>query len=248
MHRVQYQQESRELLARRHVVDQSAAIQDFSPKFREYEFRNECDSSREITKDEALCTIRDIPPDRQLPIDGRGGLSDVKSWIGKDRDVDIAIVEKFPWLMTDEQRDRAQRARLERSDAQDERGEAVLLMREADAVDRLAERQHQVAAGGEAGEDTQYDGVAARHERAADELRSEAGFAYDSAERREAMAKGLDHVENRAAVQARVRSDVAQGRPATDAVTKAARRAPKARKNKGSPQVAWKTQRLGQGR
>ncbi len=35
-------------------------------------------------------------------------------------------------------------------------------------------------------------------------------------------------------VEARVRSDVAQGRPPSDAVAQAARRAPKARKTKGS--------------
>lgn len=82
----------------------------------------------------------------------------------------------------------------------------------------------------------------------AGEMREDSGQAYDSAERREAMVQGLDHIENRAAVDARVRSDVAQGRPATEAVANAPGRAPKARKTKGSPQTAPKVQRAGQGR
>lgn len=80
------------------------------------------------------------------------------------------------------------------------------------------------------------------------EMREHAGRAYDSAERREAMAQGLDHIENRAAVDARVHSDVAQGRPATDAVAHLPGRAPEARKTKGSPQTARKVQRTGQSR
>ena len=87
----------------------------------------------------------------------------------------------------------------------------------------------------------------AEHGRAS-ELREDAGQSYDSAERREAMAQGLDHIENRAAVEARVRSDVAQGRPAADAVTSAPGRAPKARKTRGVPQTARTRQRPGQGR
>jgi hypothetical protein len=66
-------------------------------------------------------------------------------------------------------------------------------------------------------------------------LRSDAGAAYDSAERREAMARGLGHIENRVAADARVRSDVAQGRPATAAVANTPVRAPKARKTKSGP-------------
>ena len=68
------------------------------------------------------------------------------------------------------------------------------------------------------------------------------------AERREAMAQGLDHIENRAAVDARVRSDVAQGRPAAEAVANPPGRAPKARKTKGNPETARAVQRAGQSR
>lgn len=72
----------------------------------------------------------------------------------------------------------------------------------------------------------------------ASELREDAGPAYDSAERREAMAASLDHLGNPAVVDARMRSDVAQGRPATEAVTSSPARTPKARKTKGRAQAA----------
>ncbi len=48
----------------------------------------------------------------------------------------------------------------------------------------------------------------AEHGRAG-KIREDAGLAYDSTQRREAMAQGLDHIQNRAAVDARVRADVA---------------------------------------
>ena len=79
-------------------------------------------------------------------------------------------------------------------------------------------------------------------------MREDAGHSYDSAERREAMAQGFDHIENRAAVDARVRSDVAQGRPATEATKGAPGKAPKARKNRSGPQTARTVQRTGQSR
>lgn len=82
----------------------------------------------------------------------------------------------------------------------------------------------------------------------ADELRDKGGRAYDSAERRETMAGGLDPVENRAAVDARVQSDVAQGRPATDATAHAPGRAPKARKTQAGPQTPRTVQRAGRSR
>lgn len=128
--------------------------------------------------------------------------------------------------------DRAERARNaaegERGEDQRDQAEAVSLMARAAAVDQEAEAER--------GEDP--DGPAV-----AEELGAEGGLAYDSAERRDAMAEGLDHLANRAAVDARVRADVAQGRPAADAVAAGPAQAPRARKGRKGPQTAQKVQR-----
>ena len=172
--------------------------------------------------------------------------------------------------------ERADRARgqaaEERTGATGDRAEAVGLMAAADATDRAADADAQRAEAEARAQDVdpeladaidpqqsrQAEEAQAEADRAgneadvehgrASEMREDAGQSYDSAERREAMAQGLDHIENRAAVDARVRSDVAQGRPATDAVTNAPGRAPKARKTKGSPQTARTVQRTGRSR
>ena len=162
--------------------------------------------------------------------------------------------------------ERAERARAdanqERGGARDDRAEAVGLMAAANATDRAAEADVR-AAEAEADDPelidpqqrdpAQVDVDEARaaaeteHGRAS-EMREDAGHSYDSAERREAMAQGFDHIENRAAVDARVRSDVAQGRPATEATKGAPGKAPKARKNRSGPQTARTVQRTGQSR
>lgn len=81
-------------------------------------------------------------------------------------------------------------------------------MARADAADQRAEMEAERAHGAEGRGDgdgaMQHRNEADKQEHWADELR-------------ETLAEGLDHVENRAAVDARVRSDVAQARPATDA-------------------------------
>lgn len=163
--------------------------------------------------------------------------------------------------------ERAERARADanqqRGGARDDRAEAAGLMAAANATDRAAEadfraaevvaEQRELADLIDPQRDPQADVDEARaaaeteHGRAS-EMREDAGQSYDSAERREAMAKGFDHIENRAAVDARVRSDVAQGRPATEATKGAPGKAPKARKNRSGPQTARTAQRTGQSR
>ncbi|GGK76679.1 hypothetical protein [Ornithinimicrobium pekingense] len=135
-----------------------------------------------------------------------------------------------------------------------DRAEAAAVMATAEVTDRAAETHAQDLGHGpvDVAEPLADSGsvlpqVAAEQDRAED-LRGEAGIAYDSAARREAMAQGLDHIENRGAVEARVRSDVAQGRPPTEAVTSAPGRAPKARKTRGAPQAARAVQRTGRSR
>jgi hypothetical protein len=73
------------------------------PTFSVYEFRDEADSSRAITKAEALETVDRLPADTRLSADGRGELNDVQRWIGRDVDVDRAIAQKFPHLLVGEQ-------------------------------------------------------------------------------------------------------------------------------------------------
>lgn len=84
--------------------------------------------------------------------------------------------------------------------------------------------------------------------RAGAELRKDGHAAYDSAERRQDLAASLDHIGNSAAAEARVRADVAQGRPATDATASKLGKAPKARKTRGSGQTARTAQRTGRSR
>lgn len=165
------------------------------------------------------------------------------------------------------------RAERARSGAQEERGaaraetaQAVGLMAGADAADHRAEaaadQQEEVPDWVEAMEWYHDNNIEAADEEAElasgtqwtgdsgrpDRLRDDGHVAYDSAERRQSMAEGLDHIENKAAVDARVRSDVAQGRPATDATAAAPGRAPKARKTRGVTQPARTVQRTGRSR
>jgi hypothetical protein len=164
--------------------------------------------------------------------------------------------------------ERAERARAdanqERGGARDDRAEAVGLMAAANATDRAAEADVRAAEAAAddpeladlidpqqrdpEGEVDEARAAAETEHGRASEMREDAGHSYDSAERREAMAQGFDHIENRAAVDARVRSDVAQGRPATEATKGAPGKAPKARKNRSGPQTARTVQRTGQSR
>lgn len=149
--------------------------------------------------------------------------------------------------------ERAERARAEAAEQRDgagtETAEAVGLMAGADAADRRAEmqgdQQHLAEDRGDPDDVAWHAAARETEEDTADELRHDAGHAYDSAERREELAGSLDHIENKAAAEARVRSDVAQGRPATDATTNTATRASKAHKTRGTTRTV---QRPGRGR
>ena len=153
--------------------------------------------------------------------------------------------------------DRAEHARHaateQRGAAGAETAEAVGLMIGADAADRRAEqeaaRQREAEDRGDSEEAGTHAGHRELEEHSAEAQRDQAGTVYDSAERRERLAEGLDHIENRAAIDARVRSDVAQGRPATEAVAHAPGKAPTARRARGQqPQAARRVQRPSRGR
>jgi hypothetical protein len=111
---------------------------------------------------------------------------------------------------------RKNQAQEERTSAAGENAEAAQLLAEAERADKA--RRNDVEA--ENGRPEQ--------------LSAQADVAYDSSERREDLAKGLDHVADREAVQARLNADRDQATPPAAAVA-TARKAPKARKAAGMP-------------
>ncbi|MCH8614405.1 hypothetical protein [Arsenicicoccus dermatophilus] len=147
-----------------------------------------------------------------------------------------------------EHKERARaRADDDRSDATEKTGKAVGLVADADVLDRRVreetDRMHQALARGRLQEAGRHGAQADHAQDQAQGKRDQAGHLYDSAERRQATAKSLDHVENRTAVQARMTADVAQARPATDAVTHQPRQAPSPRPNRQAPALTRQTQR-----
>lgn len=114
--------------------------------FSMYEFRNESDGHRNVDKETALRTIDSLPADSKLPSDGRGGLADVKGWVGKDYEVDQAIAAKFPQLL-----DEAGRAQLEaeteRRRETGDRAEAERLTAAAAQEDARAEAARRKSSG-----------------------------------------------------------------------------------------------------
>ncbi|MFJ6378004.1 hypothetical protein ACIQH9_20080 [Pseudarthrobacter oxydans] len=65
-----------------------------------------------------------------------------------------------------------------------------------------------------------------------EQLKDEAAATYDSAERREALAKSLDHIGDREAVEARLTADRNQATPPAAALVAPHSKAPKARKTR----------------
>lgn len=111
-------------------------------------------------------------------------------------------------------------ARNQRTAGAQEELTAAQLLREAHAADARAADDGAETAGRSGGE--------------GDYLESQAEVAYDSADRREHMARDLESIGNDTAVQARVRADVSQARPATEATRPASKNAPKARRQRGA--------------
>lgn len=137
----------------------------------------------------------------------------------------------------------------ERSRASSEHVQAAQLVAEAETADRLAEESRQRAREQEPGDVDEAHLAcvdAEQHERSADDARGEAAPRYDSAERRKATAaelaaRGLDSDT----VDTRMRADVSQARPATEAVAGGPGRAPKARRGRGHGPQAQRTSSLG---
>ncbi|MCD2444370.1 hypothetical protein LQ757_18980 [Agromyces sp. SYSU K20354] len=123
----------------------------------------------------------------------------------------------------------------ERRRAQEDRAEAVILTAEADLLDRAAEQAREAAEfEPDPFDRADAERMAKEQEDRAEQLRADATPMYDSAERREATArdletKGLDTET----IATRMRADVSQGQPATEATRDTAKRAPKARPSRG---------------
>lgn len=113
------------------------------------------------------------------------------------------------------EQDREQ-AEQERSAGRAETAQAVDLVAEADREDR----------------DRQQD--AEEENQRPEELADEAGYRYDSVERRRELAASLEGLSDREAVQARLTADQDQATPPIAAVAKPPGRSPKARKTRGS--------------
>jgi hypothetical protein len=103
-------------------------------------------------------------------------------------------------------------AQEERTAATGENAQAAQLLAKAERADK-AQRQN-------------VDADNAQPE----QLTDEANAAYDSAERREALAKSLDHIGDKEAVQARLTADRNHSNPPSAAVAAGHNKAPKARK------------------
>lgn len=136
--------------------------------------------------------------------------------------------------------ERAERERMnaegERVRAAEEEAEALRLIAYANQEEQLAAEARAAAAHEPDPEErARAEAEAAQREGAASDARADSGRAYDSAERREATAHSLDAKGIQSeVVAARMRADVAQGKPATEAVQGAGKsKAPKARKSRG---------------
>ncbi len=133
-------------------------------------------------------------------------------------------------------RERAQ-ADAERTRSAAENAEAQRLIQEADHEDQQADAARAAAEHEpDPGERIRAAAQAEKHEAAGDRTREDGRAMYDTAERREATArdlegKGLDHE----VVATRMRADVSQAKPATEAVGPSVQKtkAPKARRTRG---------------
>lgn len=143
------------------------------------------------------------------------------------------------------QPEREAAAQRQRSAA--EEAEAVRLLHEADRADNAAERSRTEAGNDPDAEQRLEERVQAEQRQAqADAARDAAQPLYDSAERRDATAADLESKGvSPEAVSAKMRADVSQAKPATEATKGPVGKSPKARKSRGrTPQA----QRSEQGR
>ncbi|PPF83302.1 hypothetical protein C5E07_11455 [Pseudoclavibacter sp. RFBJ3] len=128
----------------------------------------------------------------------------------------------------------------ERQRSAAEKAEADRLLHEADRADNAAERSRTEAGNDPDAEQRHEERVQAEQRQAlADAARDAAQPLYDSAERRDATAVDLESKGvSPEAVSAKMRADVSQGKPATEAVKGPVGKSPKARNSRGrTPQA-----------
>lgn len=219
-----------DVVRRTETLDHEAAARQREGQFPTSSFEGEGWVRGSTSKENALKTIEGIPADTEIPnprdASYYGPLSDVQRWGGRDPDVDLAIAEKWPALLSEEQLAAVQQAlaERERNSERREREEAAALMADATAEedraqDRNADRPDRPA-------------LAEEHEQRAENAREEAGTKYDSAERRASTAAELEtQGHDHETVARQMRADVSQAEPATEATNGS--RAPRARKGRG---------------
>lgn len=139
-------------------------------------------------------------------------------------------------------------ADAERRRAAAEEAEAVRLVTEADRADSAAEESRTAAQHEPDPEERQEARVQAEtHQAHADSARADARPLYDSAERRQATAADLESKGiSPEAVGAKMRADVSQAKPATEAAKGGPAKSPKARKTRSGRGA--EAQRSGQSR
>ena len=132
----------------------------------------------------------------------------------------------------------------ERHRATSEEAEALRLITEADRADRVAEEARTTAARDRGPEETQRAHVQAEGYKAqGDSARGDAQTLYDSAGRRQATAADLESKGiSPEAVGAKMRADVGQAKPPTEAVKGGQGKPPKARKTRGRTAQAQRTE------
>lgn len=207
------------------------------PTFTVTEFRNEANFYYQISKSEALALLDRLPA-------GDNTGPDVPGWKGKDHDVDLAIASKFPHLMSQAEQVAVAAAEKERHRAAAEYAEAQRLMQQADREDRLADEARSAAEHEpDPDERARAAAEAAQRDALGNRTREDGRATYDSAERRDATASEL-RAKGIAGevVDTRIRADVSQAKPATEAVaSKTARSSPNARNTRGRATQAQRT-------
>lgn len=198
------QQEARELRARMDA-ERSAARASLAPVERE-EWWAKAGQDEVAAAWETARAWRDTDPDARR-IAGR-----IRDEVRTRYGVDAEEARPEPGALRDalDAREDAEReAQQQREESRRDDAEAARLIGEADHADREQDPAQNTAA-----------------ERAGHDL-------YDTAERRRELAGSLEGVADAEAVQARVLADTSQGRPASEAVSTAPGKAPKARRQRG---------------
>lgn len=214
--------EDQRAAVRRAVAEQQRASE---PRFEVYQMVQEHDSSRDLGKAGALEMIEKTAG-TQPGTESRQLGNDMRQWVGKDPDVDRALAQTHPQLLTEEQLATIERAEAERQRQaeQRDRAEAAALMAEATAEENRAQERHE--------DRPDRPALADEHEQRAESAREEAVTKYDSAERRASTAADLESQgHDHETVARQMRADISQSAPATEATKDS--RAPRARKGRG---------------